>query len=189
MSPGCDEAAVSDAIVALYSIVEVAPNTSVRIGVRPGGLFRGYRVAIPDHVAPHFVVHDLLVEGRSQLPLSSRDLGLPAVLDPATGMPYAQFEIPATAWAARLAGLPIFQVSQARSRYAGEDVVLLVEISQSSRAEFGRALGMEICQPGQEISVIASCTGQQAAIFEMLILGRAGDAALCIGDRGSEGWS
>ena len=126
--------------------VVVPPGESVQVTTRPfSHPFRGERLAIPDYVAPHFIIDDVKVGNRSQLPQAG--------------------SIPASAFACRLSQQAVLDLD-AR---AGRGVV--VTLAEPAVAEFGRELCMETCQTSMDMVIVATNHSVEPQVFEGFVIG------------------
>lgn len=113
---------------------------------RPYVSFRGDRVAIPEEIARSFDVLDIRVGNRCQ-PLTSA-------------------EIRGEMFATRI-GL------QAELKISRDGALTSLIVATEAEAEFGRALSMDTCQPGMEITIVARQRDPIVPVtFEAMILGR-----------------
>jgi hypothetical protein len=149
------EPQVRDAMLAICAGVPILPRQWAQITVRPQVPFRGRRVAIPDRIARHFVIHDLKVGNCSQFPCCQ--------------------DVPGEAWAVRLQGMPILEIAtEIEQREGKEHIVVPIRVIDAGIAELGRALTMTTCQPCQDIVVCVTCVDEKTLRghpFEMLIFG------------------
>jgi hypothetical protein len=135
----------NESIVILRSDGKIFGDTT--IWVRPRSIaFRGYRIAIPDDIAPFFDIIDLKVGNRSVL--SSSPVG-------------------GHLFACRMDMQAKLILSDTRP--------VQVMVSEPATAEFGRAITMETCQTAMDMSVTVRLKGGEPHHFEMYILGRSVD--------------
>ena len=120
------------------------PGQSFLIISRPQSKwFRGERIAIPDDIASHFVIHDVTVGTRSQFPQAG--------------------DIDGALFAARIADTPVYT-------FDGPHRITMAPAVADS---IGRELAMDLCETAMEITfnVTAKPTMPEGVRFAAMIIG------------------
>lgn len=145
------EAGLNYGILSLNSSGWQHPNVlaaaTVTVTARPQvKVFRGHRIAIPDHLADNFTIENIAVGNQSVLVQSG--------------------SIPGSAFAARIPG------SLAEFAFHNANGVARLEISKAALLEFGKPMTMPPCQMSQDLIMQVTNISGQALPFRAYILGK-----------------